>query len=458
MALARTCAKMLDHAPAPSKKRTEHVPFIVLLCVLAALTFFGGSSRPDTLALIALRPILLSGFIVLAFLRQPMDVRDIRPLLILLGLFAAWIIVQLIPLPNMLWRALPGHQRFVMVDTLIGATPWRPISLVPDVTFGALIDLLVPLVVLVAMAMSGTRGKRAVPEIILLVALTGVLFALIQSLGNTGPLYRVSYPTISGIFANRNHQALMFAIGIPFAALWIRDGGIVRIPALVRLVIGGLTVLLLLGAILITGSRMGLALGGLGVVAIPFILPVEWLRDQRARWGLGMVVVLLVLAIASFTYLGRAQSIDRIIALRDMNSEGRIEFLPISWAILRDFFPFGTGISVFDSVFRSYEPDWALSPGYFNRAHNDWLDLAIGGGAISVILLLALCGVLVRAATRGLAQPDRRHWTIAALTSLLQIAIASAVDYPLRTPLLAGMCALICVLLLRPPHPSRRTL
>lgn len=448
---------MLDHAPVSGKRWIGYVPFAVLLCVFIALALFGGSSRPDTLALVVLRPILLSGLLCLAVLPQSMDVRPLRPLLILLGLFAAWIVFQLIPLPASLWQSLPGHQRFVMADTLIAATPWRPISMAPDVTFGALIDLLVPLILLIALGMSGTRGRRVAPEIVLAIAMLGVVFALIQSLTGIGPMYRVSYPTISGIFANRNHQALMLAIGIPFAALWIRQGGLLRIPTSVRAIVGGLCVLLFLGTILITGSRAGLVLGGLGVVAVPFILPTGWLRDRRVRRASIALAAVAVLLVTGIVYLGRAQSVDRLMMMQGMGGEGRIEFLPISWAILKDFFPFGTGISVFDPIYRVYEPDWALHTGYFNRAHNDWLDLVLGGGAVAGILVLALCGVLARAAIQGLSQRDQRNSTVAAATALLQIAIASGVDYPLRTPLLSGVFTLVCVLLIVPAAPSRPT-
>lgn len=449
---------MLDHAPMSGKRWIGHVPFATLLCVFSALALFGGSSRPDTLALIVLRPILLLSLLCLAILPQSMNARPLRPLLILLASFAAWIVFQLLPLPAVLWQFLPGHQRFVTADALIAAMPWRPISLVPDITFGALVDLLVPLVLLIALGMSGTRGRRVAPEIVLAIAMLGVVFALTQSLTGIGPMYRVSYPTISGIFANRNHQALMLAIGIPFAVLWVRQGGLLRVPTSVRAIVGGLCVLLFLGAILITGSRAGLGLGGLGLVAVPFILPTGWLRDRRVRWASATLVAVVALLVASIVYLGRAQSVDRLMTMQGISGEGRIEFLPISWAILWDFFPFGAGISVFDPIYRVYEPDWALHTGYFNRAHNDWLDLVLGGGVVAAMLVLALCAVLGRATLRGVTQRDHRNVTVAAATALLQIAIASFVDYPLRTPLLSGVFTLICVLLLIPAAPTRRTL
>lgn len=457
VAIWRACAyrrEMLDHASAPGKRWIGHVPFVVLLCSFCGLAFLGGSSRPDTFALVALRPILLAALFCLAILPQTFDARTLRPLLILLGLFATWIVFQLVPLPSGLWSALPGHQRFVMADSLIEATPWRPISLVPDVTFGALVDLLVPLVLLIALGMSGPRGRRVAPEIIIAVAMLGVFFAVVQSLTGSGPMYRVSYPTISGIFANRNHQALMLAIGIPFAALWVRDGGLLRVPTNVRMMVGGLCILLFLGTILITGSRAGLVLGMLGLVAVPGILPTTWLRDRRI-WSIS--VALVAMLFAGIIYFGRAQSVDRLMTMQGTGGEGRIEFLPITWTILRDFFPFGAGISVFDPIYRVYEPDWALHTGYFNRAHNDWLDLVLGGGAVAAILALALCIVLARAVANGFKQREQRYSTIAAATALLQIAIASGVDYPLRTPLLSGVFTLICVLLFVPSGPRQRT-
>jgi O-antigen ligase len=107
----------------------------------------------------------------------------------------------------------------------------------------------------------------------------------------------------------------------------------------------------------------------------------------------------------------------------------------------------GSGFGSFDPVFRVYEPDGLLSPNYLNHAHNDLLELAMVGGLPAMVLLVWF---LVWLGTRGIAalrRSDGRTNTRMARLGLLMLVmmlLSSLVDYPLRTPLVAAICAVAC--------------
>jgi Na+/H+ antiporter NhaD/arsenite permease-like protein len=108
-------------------------------------------------------------------------------------------------------------------------------------------------------------------------------------------------------------------------------------------------------------------------------------------------------------------------------------------------------------VFRGIEPDWALKPTFFNRAHNEVLETAITGGiaalaAVSVFLLWFLRHLFrawrgigrVTGYEAGQGTGKASDVALARLGSVvvLLLLLASLVDYPLRTPLLGAVLAL----------------
>ncbi len=76
-----------------------------------------------------------------------------RPLLVALGLLLAYPLLQLVPLPDALWRALPGHAEYIAVlERFAGpdaGLAGRPISVVPVATEFGWLALLPPLACLV---------------------------------------------------------------------------------------------------------------------------------------------------------------------------------------------------------------------------------------------------------------------------------------------------------------------
>lgn len=418
------------------------------LLLLAICAAGGGSARVDPASLLYLRPIvavLLAGLILL-------PVRDAGALRTPLWLLAAWaatIAVQLVPLPPSLWQALPGHGRFGEVSTLTGeASPWRPISLTPMLTWNALLALLPAWAGLVAASRLGERALASVPAALLVVAGVSVLFGALQIAAGSGYLYAVTSPGLPvGLFANRNHQAAFLAATLPLAAVWAWPRGDRPFDRLRPwLALGG--ALLLVVFLTVTGSRAGLALGGVGLVvalllAPPLALPIRGGRraHRGPRWWRLVPLALALGAVLLAVTLGRSLATERLVALTGTTAEQRTQALPTLLAMVDDFFPIGSGFGSFDPVFRVFEPDALLHRSVFNHAHNDLVEVALTGGAPALIVLGVFLVWFGRQTIAALRSSDRTR--IAAAVSVAILLAASMVDYPLRTPLLGLVTALL---------------
>ncbi len=422
--------------------RGEGARFILYTLLLALVALCGGSSRSDAWQTLLLRPgavLLATAILILPGSRAGPSLR--MPML-LLAAFALVIVVQLVPLPPTLWAALPGHAPYLEAAAMSGAAqPWRPITLSVDLTLNSLISLTVPAALLLGAVALRPDQRTACAGLMLSVGVSSAVVGLLQvTLG--GP-YLYSPPSIGrpvGLFANINHQAAVLAAIIPLAAGWgVSHHG----PAPIRRLIAAATGLLLLATVLVTGSRGGLLLAVLATLSVPLVIGNRMRlmpRTQRLV-AIGAAAALVGLVVAIWA-AGRLGALDRLL---ESGADQRVTFLPITWSLLRDYAPFGSGFGTFDLVFRRVEPDAVLNLTYFNHAHNDLLELGITGGAAAVavalagLLWLARRGVALWGAERGSAAGPLAR---AGLSATLLLLLASLTDYPLRAPLAIALLAL----------------
>jgi lipoprotein signal peptidase len=448
------------------------VPFLLFLTLFVLCFLGGGGSRGDIYSLLYLRPVAVVCLFAFLWWSRKGDLRAVKVPLILLGLFALLLVIQLIPLPPGIWMNLPGRAPFAEAATLAGIEqPWRPISLAPDLTLNSLAALVVPAAALVGFAVLGEAQRRMLLPALLLAVLASAVFGLAQL--TAGPdsafyLYDVTNEgSAVGLMSNRNHQALLLAIAYPMLAFWAAipnpDPRARRFRALAAACLG----FFLIPMILVTGSRAGLAIGGASaLISILFYFNEQRLRGMAARGapGLGGLAVVglgaVVVAAASFL-LSRSEALHRLLAL-DVEGDLRVASLPTFLQMARDFFPVGSGTGTFDPVYRIYEPHALLSPAYLNQAHNDLVDVAISSGALGLALLAA---ALIWWALRSFrlylgpreTAPAGSYGRLAALVMILMLA-ASLVDYPLRTPSLAMVFAIFCGWLSAAGRPAKADL
>jgi O-antigen ligase len=394
------------------------------------------------------------------------DWRGLKPLAILLGLFAASIAVQLIPLPPAVWAALPGRQSYLQAAIVAGIEqPWRPISLVPYRTANSLLATLPAFAGLIALAgIPRTRWPVLAGAITILCCASAVLGVLQFGTEALYPYNPSDTGLPIGLLANRNHQALLLAIGILFLAQWgmRRDGK--GQETTTRAILAVAMILVLITVILLTGSRAGLALMIVSVSITAIAAGTRMLRDQR-RSPLRLLLVIAPFAmIALGAYAARNSSVVRLShSIGDIGDDMRLLALPTVWKMAWHFFPAGAGFGTFDVIFMQFEPEALLKRTFFNRAHSDPLEVMITGGLPSLTIVAAFLIWLGYRAMRALAsetaverRADRLSGVRSAVLAILLALAASLIDYPLRTPILSLVFVLLCGLCYRDPGVTAR--
>lgn len=419
------------------------IGFALLLLFWVLLVATGGSSRADMIgaAVPRLAALVLVGGLWLSYRR----VRAER-LGVPVGMCVAIIVVQLaqlVPLPPALWTELPGRGIYLEAANVAGIPqPWRPLNLTPDRGWNAVWSMLPPIAILYAFARQGPTGRGRLVDLILATAVLSAVVSVAQfGTGAQGGLNwydRLGGGQATGLFANRNHNALLLAMGLLIAVARAARSGWAGLP------LSGALVVLFVLVIVLTGSRTGLLIIA---PAMLFGLALSWqdlkrrLLELRPRSRLaalsGAVVALAGLAVLAGTF-ANAQSVQRLITI-DLDSDIRINSLATVLDLARLYSPWGSGFGSFDQVFRTYEPFETLSREYLNQAHNDLLQIGIEAGLVGWALLVGVTlwwMVVGVQAWRTDRSDPRREPAVIGCGLLLLTLIASASDYPARTPII----------------------
>lgn len=460
----------------------DRAPFTAFALFFVACAFLGGSSRVDTAQLLFLRPIIILYIAFLLIRRAHWAWHPLRNLTIMLGLYAAIMFVQLIPMPPALWISLPGHAGLAQAAELQGLDqPWRPISVAPDLTLNSMLALLPAIATILFFAQSTAGQRRAAFVVVLGIASASLLFGILQiasPLGSALYFYRpTSLELPVGLFANRNHQAAFLACGIVVVTGWSslpaeqrgtpRSGRAILMRP--RQWFALALCILFFALILVTGSRSGMAIGlAASMLSIGLVLGGHLSQGRRistrVRVGVGIGGALAVMVmLALFAIAGRASSLSRLASGGESDSELRLAAWPVMRGMLERYFPYGAGFGTFDKTFRMAEPDQLLAPGYFNHAHNDILELVLDGGIGMAILVAAFAlWYVMRVRTLWMSRKctQATHWSVAyvGLSVVLILALASVTDYPVRTPLLTAFFTLACCWAVYDPAPPRLTI
>lgn len=453
--------------------RSDRVRFAVLVAFMLLVAFCGGSSRTDIPALVILAPASLLAVTYAALHLTIEQVRIVRGPLIFVSALILWALLQLLPLPEAVWRSLPYRDVIASTSGYIGAeTAIRPLTMAPGRTWGSVFGLFIPLAAISLVAIQSDRYRSLVVQVLAAIALVSAALAILQAIGLRGlRLYQISHEEFPvGLFANRNHQAVLL-LWLMLAGSWLAASPPARSGSS-KIVLGGAIGLLvtLFPLLLLTGSRTGLALSA------PVILISGWLIlrspsvqkfSSRAAVrqkllpivaGLAVAVVLLVTFYA-LAASDRQTGLARLFAA-DAAEDLRFAYLPVLLKMVRDHILFGVGFGAFESSFNIYEPASMLSSRYMNQAHNDVLQIVMEGGIPAIMIFL--CGIIWVALVCGrLWRSGERHGVVAAIflgSSVVLWVGASVTDYPLRTPLaamlLAALTARLCFL--STPTRSRR--
>jgi O-antigen ligase len=446
--------------------KAEAVPYWALITFLILTFFTGGASRADVQSLIILRPaaVIFCG-IGLWSLRW----KHVKAYKFLFGMAAAifaLVLIHLIPLPPSFWGALPGRRIITEIDRVaeLGEV-WRPISMVPSATWNAFHSLFVPLAVLL-LGVQLTREERfkLLPWVLGLGLFSG-FWGILQVVGDPqGSLYLYNATNNGlavGLFANRNHQAMLLSTLFPMLAVFVSISVMseeqTRFRTFVAIAVGGALVPLLF----VTGSRAGLIVGTIGLLSVPLIYQKQTHTNARKRINTSlnlrwMLAGFAVLCLGALSILAsRAEAWQRLLASNESDDRLLVwkPIVQMAWK----YFPVGSGVGSFVEVYQIDEThDW-LSTTYYNHAHNDWLESSMTLGLPGLFLLgLALLawawvglGLRVKAKLEGRSVAYSRLGAVI----ILILALGSIGDYPLRAPSLA--CVFVIAALWMAAESSR---
>jgi O-antigen ligase len=427
--------------------RLAAMPGFLLLCLL-----LGGASAAGFWANLVLQLIGLAIILWAVASRRstPLPAAS-RQALAILGLGAALILLQLVPLPPSIWTHLPGRGAVADGYRLIGRPlPWLPISLEPYRTIASALWLLPAVALFLGMARLGAFKARWLAWVLAAVTIVSVALGALQIAGGAESpwyLYRITnIGAMTGFFSNANHLATLLLATLPFlAALYLealgRGRSLRRSSGLFVLLVGTAMIIMvgLAGATSIAGAGLFIPVTGASIVLVAA-------RKRRPPvWAAALVLALLVGSVgAVFT----APFDNNLTGARAHKAEDSRYFsFTRTGRAAADYFPVGSGIGTFQAIYRSREDPAAVNRYYMNHTHSDYIELALETGLPGLLVVLA--GLLwwawrsVRLWTAEDGDPFARAASIAAGAILAH----SIVDYPLRTAAIGAVFATCCALM-----------
>lgn len=339
-------------------------------------------------------------------------------------------LLQLVPLPPAMWQALPGQTLRLATLTQAGiADTWQPLTLEPVGT--ALIAVLaVGFTALVGSLLQLTDAQfRTTMKLALGLVLLGIAIGLLQVVSNGQPHLQVDNMggTMLGVFANKNHMAMVLACSILIFGLIVNRDMFGR-DKRKAVTIG--YVLFAFICIVTTNSRAGL---GLGLLAAAIVMA-DLARDVALRWRIAGVTGIAVLLVVLWSTSAFELVFSRV---GEVDDDLRWQIAIWSWPLAERYATTGSGFGSFETLFAANEQLAWVKPTFVNAAHNDYLQLLIEAGLVGVLVLALLLAAVAGSVSAYLKTPrrdPRRMEMGAGLAMVTLFALHSGFDYPLRRP------------------------
>ena len=419
----------------------------------------GGASRSDVESLVILLPVSVLVLGAALFSLKKSQAKYNFWVIVGGGAITTLAASHVLPLPPFVWSALGENTEILEIDNLAGLSgTWRPLTVSPIASWQALIAIFTPIAILIlGVQLNHDNLVRLLPILIGL-GMTSAVLGILQIIGGAeSPLYiyRITNNgSAVGLFANRNHSATLLSCLFPMLATFY----LMNLDSIGRnlknLFIVGIIGIVLVPLILVTGSRAGLLTAVMGLVgaAILFLQPVLVQNGGRAHnetpSSLTPIIIgLVVICMAIVTmYYSRAEAIERLFA-QPSKMDNRSDFWQTSVTLAWTHFPFGSGSGAFAEAYRVAEYSQLLDATYLNRAHNDWIETAVSFGLPGLLLIVA--GIILYFFRSlhlwRLHREERESVNVARMAglSIAIITITSFVDYPLRTPIMMSVFAVL---------------
>lgn len=427
------------------------VPVYLLACLL-----LGGASAAGYIAnlLLQIAAIPLIGWSLWQLLQNG-PAQQARMPLLLLGLLVAAMIIQLIPLPPSIWTLLPGRDPVVEGYRLLGVPlPWLPLTLAPDAALASLLWLLPAFAAFLATVVLGAFRGRWIAGVLVGVTVVSIALGALQVVGGAYLYTITNYGVAVGFFANGNHNATLLLVCIPFLAALqatlLRRKSSPRSASAIRLMTGSIY------AVIIVGLLINASLAGIGL-SVPVALT-SWLLFGRQRPAIrrALLIATALVSVVTVATIAIGPFGNNLFGAQERNVEqSRQTSFRLTWQAAGEYFPFGSGVGSFRSIYHTQEPLDLVTSTYMNHAHSDWLEILLETSLIGIVLVAMFLVWWLRRARTILTAEEPDHFARAAIVAIAAILLHSIVDYPLRTAAISTVFA-VCVGLMSGVRPYVR--
>lgn len=465
----QTLSSLAGQAQAGTDSVADRWVFRALLVFLFWLPLPLGSNRTFAVGILILSAVLLLAGTVYAWRNAPdallARVRPFRWPIVLLGLFVLIPWVQLLSLPV-------GVIAMISPQTVAVADGVAPLRLALDAQQTQLYAALsFAYWSIFVVALLTVRDSRRLDQLATLIVLSGlfqaVLGALLFSFGASYSLFysEVLHNRIKGAFVYHNSMAgymelcLSVGIGLMIARLGNESGRLrnwrSRVTAVIDFLLSEkmrlrLMLVIMVIALVLTRSRMGntgffAAMLIVGVLAI--IL--SWRTAPKTIVLIASLVIIDVVVVG--TWVGLEKVVNRVQETSfTVEGDGREESVELrqdaavhALALVKNFPLLGTGAGSFYNTYLAYRTP---REGYFDHAHNDYVEIAADFGLVGLGLLGAFVLLTVGCAIRIMAKRRSslpRGIAFGSLMAMVALMIHSSVDFNLQIPANAATLVVI---------------
>jgi O-antigen ligase len=386
-------------------------------------------------------------------------VRRFSWLLIPLTLFQCWVALQLMPISEYLLNSISPHAADIYrsihaAEFSVSLDRYATfVSLLKGVSYTLFAFNAVLLInslsrvqsVLYAIVISGTfQAFYAALEILLQVNTTWVL-GMEQGLKANGTFVYHNH------LANYLMMSLALGTGLIIAQLHQTPSGSwhVRLTRWSTALLSAkmmvrLCLVIMVIALVMTRSRMGNS-AFFSVTIVAGVIALLFYKNRPRALTMFIVSLMLVDILIVGTLFGLEKVKDRLEAT-SIATETRDQAVEWSMNIIKDYPYTGTGMGSFYSTFPSYSQ---YNIGYYNFAHNDYVQFAVESGipatlllAFSVLYALKLCFISIR--TRN--SKTLKGTALGCLMAIVGMLIHISVDFNLQPPANALTFIIILVL------------
>jgi len=429
--------------------------FVSILLMLAWVPIPIGSNRGWSVAILEAVALSIFGIWAMSYALRPFPVpKPVGELRVSLLILAAWIcfpVVQLATLPA--WLAqLVSEQAYELYQYLPASESSVRFFLSVDreaTLSGFLRQCALASVFFCVLAIAGSRERLRVLLIVLFaVGFIEALYGLIVyvgggELGLWDPGHEAG--TVSGTYVNQNHFAGLMELTIPVAMGLVimshepYERGTGR-RALLRWGFSMMSgqqgilhfgLLVMFGALILSTSR-----GAVGSLASALVIGVLIAASRRGAGArelrIGLTAVALVVLAVAWLGVGNLSSKLESTGL----ASDRAEIRELSYMMIDDSPIVGTGVGTYRWVLPRYKDD-RFGSGFYEHAHNDYLEVLGEQGVFGLLLLsiaLGLIGVKILGAYRRDQDPVIRGALFSAVVGCTSLLIHGLVDFNLQIP------------------------